>query len=187
MELDGTEEQVDLYQRMIEKEAAQEGGTIVEFSGQMLKNTRDLVAGAGIKVNRMFNDMGGAVISVLPMSNVALAREKAIQLGKVYNMKDPYTKEEFAPPMFIVPNDRGTNAYLELDIPIAAAENHEKLLEYYRELSAFINKEYHGSTMSLRPWFEPMLLPAYAQLVRDIKDAIDPNKIFQLDRLLKVK
>ena len=187
VELSGTSEQVDVYRKIVEKIVSEEGGSFLKFTKAMEENYRDLVGGAGIRVNRMFYYAGRAVINVLPMSRVVAARERIIKICEKYNMKDPCTGEAFIPPMFIVPNDRGTIIYLEMDIHFAAAENFNKLREFYKESATVMSQEFDGSSMSLGPWFQSQLVPAYLQLVRSIKEAVDPNEIFTPDKMLKRK
>ena len=100
-------------------------------------------------------------------------------------MKDPFTNEKFIPSMFIVPNDRGTIIYLEMDIPFKAVDSLERLMEFYKESAAVIGKEHHGSSMSLRPWFQSQLVPSYIQFVRSIKKSVDPNNIFMGGKMLR--
>lgn len=185
LELSGTNELVEVCRRIIEKIIAEEEGHLLTFTGKTKENYLDLVQGAGIRINRMFYYSGGAVIFVLPMSQVVEARERIIKICEKYRMKDPFTKEKFIPSMFIVPNDRATIIYLEMDIPFKAVDSLEQLMEFYKESAAVIGKEHHGSSMSLRPWLQSQLVPSYIQFVRSIKKSLDPNDIFMGGKMLK--
>jgi FAD/FMN-containing dehydrogenase len=186
VELSGTDEQVGVYKRIVKKIVKEEGGDFFTLTGKTKENYRDLVEGAGIRVNRMFYYTGGAAIFVLPLSQVLDAKERTISMCREYGMKDPSTGEPFVPPMFIVPNERCTIVYMEMDIPLAAVGGDlHRLTAFYRECTGVIGEEYHSSSMSLRPWLQSRLVPSYIQLVRSIKEAVDPNGIFAQDKILK--
>ena len=145
--LGGTEEMVELFERIIIEEAAKYDGYPPEFDDKERQISDDFAEGASREVLHMFAPLSGfaAIIGCLPITHVVEINNLVKELVKKHDIRDPLSGEPQEHELIIVPYDRCSTVYVEQEVlydPAADRETLEPVMQCLRECYAQIVSKY---------------------------------------------
>jgi FAD/FMN-containing dehydrogenase len=180
--LGGKPKQVSLYEEMVQEQVSKDGGVRVDLDERIHSDAYELAEGASRKVLRMFAPFSGymPIITCVPVRQAIKIKELGEELVKKYGLIDPLSGRSLKPEVLVIPYDRCSTVYLEQEILFdpADAESTQKAFRCVREGYAKSTSLYGGvHTMPNRSLLK-ILNPAYTQILRTVKHAVDPNGIF---------
>jgi len=187
--LSGPSQLVSLHEEMILEEAHTNKGQIVDLESYQVINGKknDLIPGASLVINRMYEPHGAAasIVAVAPLYNIEKLVMLAESLIEEFDIRDPQSGAPLDLMVEGYPYDRGRNIYLELELSFDPMDK-EATAKIKEARRAWVKRmiPLGGSLMMLNVAYTRMLMPTYSNLLRQIKQALDPHDILAPYKLL---
>ena len=182
MGLGGTEEMVEVFERVANETIAKFGGAPFSLELGEMEILNQLAEGASRAIMHMFAPLSGyaTVIGCLPITHVAEINQLVKQIVAKYNLKDPFSGEPLDHQLLIVPYDRCSTVYVEQELLYDPAADQAQLLpvmQCLRDCYAQVVGKYGATHTIPNKTLMKNMVPAYAQLLTGFKKMVDPNNI----------
>ncbi len=180
--LGGTEEMVELYKKIAEKEADKYNGYQYELDEGDERIIESVREGASRGIMHMYAPYSGfaAVIGCLPITHVEEINNTVKELVRKYDIKDPVSGEPQEHELIIIPYDRCSTVYVEQEIlydPAGDKSSLDSIKQCLRECYTTVVGKFGASHTIPNKTLMKMMQPSYAEILKNFKKMIDPANI----------
>jgi FAD/FMN-containing dehydrogenase len=186
--LDGTKEQVEAEERVVEKILVEYGGKIVELSELLMERLDDYTThrgGAGLRGMADPTSMV-ALWCQIPREYLLSFYNNSIKKMKELDIRHPITGEPYLGRWFFLTFDRGvTNLIgLDVDFTVLDEESFRKAKEFLASYLPIMENNYGVIPLVMGPLADLILMPSYTDLLKALKKLIDHRNIMNPHRLV---
>lgn len=176
------EDQAHVYRKLIDDAITKANGSLVQYEGTVQQNLTQLWGGSSVAaLHYLRHEPNLMAFFYVPPSKIVGAYEITMEIMR----KLDYPMTSFSgnvaePRMYLAPWERTETFMIEFDIEFDPMDQ-ESINKFRQFMGLYFEATLkYGSAQASAGFFrnmEPGLLPAYSKLLRDIKNAIDPNHI----------